>query len=644
MTPKRSGRIFVFGLLVLLMTIEHQTGYSADNWLRVRSSNFVLAGDASENQIRRIGRNLEQFREAFAMLFPSLKNRTAAGTTVLVFRNDDSFKPYKPVFEGKPVDADAYFQAGQDVNYMALNGGANTQFLVLHEYVHVLIKDTAGSMPTWASEGLAEYYSTFDIGRNDREFTIGRPIDAHIQTLRNAPFIPLDVLFGVNHDSPYYNESAKQGVFYAQSWALVHYLNSGKNRTLLPQFSRFISLLATDKPIDESFKEAFQRDYAALEKELRDYIRQNSWPEIRLVLDGGIAVDRQMTVSRLSEAESEYYLGDLLYRMQRHGEAEAHLAKAVSLDTNLGSAHASLAMMRVQQKQYAEALTLLKRAAAGDSQNHLVHYFYADMLDRLDREDALPEEDYASKDETMRTHLMKSIELNPSFLESYVLLAQLNLLGGEQIAETETLLNKALSMAPGRQDLALLLAQTMLRTEKVEQARALLTPIARGGTDAVMRRQAEQILQNFDLFSGDRDAIREGLVRREIAGNRTDVSAPASAQAAVTQPPLPQSPQSSGRETVLEALTPVAVRPDGEHITGLLVLMDCTTGLTLRIQANDQTVDLHSDTPSNIQFLSYVPGVSSSITCGPRNPGAPVTVTYNKETREPLVVEFVEQN
>jgi hypothetical protein len=314
-----------------------------------------------------------------------------------------------------------------------------------------------------------------------------------------------------------------------------------------------------------------------------------------------------MTVSRLSEAESEYYLGDLLYRMQRHGEAEAHLAKAVSLDTNLGSAHASLAMMRVQQKQYAEALTLLKRAAAGDSQNHLVHYFYADMLDRLDREDALPEEDYASKDETMRTHLMKSIELNPSFLESYVLLAQLNLLGGEQIAETDT-------------------------------------PIARGGTDAVMRRQAEQILQNFDLFSGDRDAIREGLVRREIAGNRTDVSAPASAQAAVTQPPLPQSPQSSGRETVLEALTPVAVRPDGEHVTGLLVLMDCTTGLTLRIQANDQTVDLHSDTPSNIQFLSYVPGVSSSITCGPRNPGAPVTVTYNKETREPLVVEFVEQN
>jgi hypothetical protein len=101
------------------------------------------------------------------------------------------------------------------------------------------------------------------------------------------------------------------------------------------------------------------------------------------------------------------------------------------------------------------------------------------------------------------------------------------------------------------------------------------------------------------------------------------------------------APPPPRREAVLEALNAPA-RPEGEHVTGLLTLLDCTSGLTLHVRTDAQMLQLHSDNPTSIQFLSYVPDVSANITCGPRDPGIPVTITYQKEALEPLVVEFIE--
>jgi hypothetical protein len=317
-------------------------------------------------------------------------------------------------------------------------------------------------------------------------------------------------------------------------------------------------------------------------------------------------------------------------------EAEAHLQKATMLDPNLGVAYASMGMVRLAQKKPAEAIALLKRAVSAEPQNHIVHYYYARMLDQLDRADALPDEESASLHETMRTHLTKSIELYPAFLESFKQLASLNLSSGEQLEGTETLLRNALSKASGREDLALLLAQTMLRTNKASGARAILVPLSRGGTDPEVRKQAELVLKNLDLYSGDRDAIRESLARREIVEERKE------------EPPSQISrrlpAERSRRETVIEPINPITRVVDGEQISGLLVLLDCSSGLTLEVLTDQQTVHLHTDAPGNIEFVSYVSGVSNNVTCGRQDPSRPVRITYRKETREPTMVEFIEKN
>jgi hypothetical protein len=55
------------------------------------------------------------------------------------------------------------------VNYITLTSEARTPLaLIYHEYVHFMLVNTAGNVPAWFNEGLAEYYSTFLI-EDDRK-------------------------------------------------------------------------------------------------------------------------------------------------------------------------------------------------------------------------------------------------------------------------------------------------------------------------------------------------------------------------------------------------------------------------------------------------------------------------------------------
>ena len=141
--------------------------------------------------------------------------------------------------------------------------------MIYHEYVHSLTADATRRLPAWANEGLAEFYSTFRSDPSGRTVERGRPVTQHVALLRQSPLIPLDTLLAVDRESPYYNEQSKQGIFYAESWALVHYLANGTNGSRRPQLADYLSRLAGGMPIDDSFRAAFHSDYAGIEKVLR---------------------------------------------------------------------------------------------------------------------------------------------------------------------------------------------------------------------------------------------------------------------------------------------------------------------------------------------------------------------------------------
>jgi tetratricopeptide (TPR) repeat protein len=637
---------FVLFVLITGMLAAPRGGFAADKWLSVRTTNFLLVGNASESAIKRVARNLEDFRHGFTTLFPSVVRETAEPITVIVFKDDAAFRPFKPVYQGKPANIAGFFQAGSDANFIALSADMQTPHVIYHEFVHSLTKDIGAPLPAWASEGLAEFYAMFEVDSNGKEMLLGRAMPEHVVLLKQS-LLALETLFSVTQGSPFYNEKTKQGVFYAESWALVHYLMLGNNGQRRPQFSKYLNLLWSGKSIDESFREAFQTEYKVLEGELRNYMGRLAFPAIRYKLREKLDFDREARVASLSEAQGQYYLGDLLLHMNRLDAAEVQLQKAISLDPKFAPSYASMGLLRVRQDRDEEALKFLTQAVQADSDNYMAHYYYAFMLQGAGADQ---NGDRTSRFQLARTHAKRAIELSPAFVEGYRLLGYIALTLRDEGAETQELIRKAVNLVPGRQELRLLLAQLMMMNGEVIAARVMLTPLKNLAADDLTRQQAERLLEAIASQQESEQAFREYQERRKAAEQEAEE------REALADEDFPdEAPRLTRNETadtstdsIVETAIPRLDRPAGPQIEGMLTMIDCSRGLTLRVRVGNGHVELHTNTPEKLEFMSYVAGVSDSIVCGTLKPELPVVIVYRsgREPRflgEPIRVDFVEK-
>src|SRR5207248_2732656 len=349
---------------LLLCLVAPLTAAAKDTWTSVRSQNFFLVGNVSEEEIRQVATRLEQFRDVFIRLFSRAKFTSPVPTTVIVFKSMGSYKPFNP---GNNA---GYFQKGEDVNYITLTTeqSQNPFSVIYHEYVHLLVDNTSGNVPVWFNEGLAEYYSSFDI-EEDRKVHLGELIPYHLQTLREEKLFPLRRLFAVDPYSPEYHEGSKSGMFYAESWALVHYLILSNNGQHLPQLGKFLELAGANVPIDEAFRQAFQTEVEVLEKDLKKYIEGHTFRMQIATFEHKLEFDGEMKAAPLSEAEAQAYLGDLLLHTNRLSDAETRLQQALNLDPKLTMAQASLGIVRMRQGRFDEARKALQEAVSGSSNN-----------------------------------------------------------------------------------------------------------------------------------------------------------------------------------------------------------------------------------------------------------------------------------
>ncbi len=605
-------------LCLLLLTATFNPVAAKETWTSVRSKNFTLIGNGSEKEIRQVATKLEQFREVFTHLFKGMNFEGTAPTTVVVFKSDSSFRPFKP---GNAV---GYFQAGQDVNYIALttelNGEQNPYTVIFHEYTHLLIKNTIGSAPVWLNEGLAEYYSTFNIS-NDQKIVLGSPIANHVYLLRERKMLPLRTLFQVDHNSPHYNERDKQSIFYAESWALMHYLILGNKSQRLTQISQFITLMDRGTPMEQAFQQAFQTTFEKMEKELREYISHDRYPVINGTFDQKLVFDTAMQSAPITEAESQAYLGDLLLHSNRV-DSEKYLQKALQLDPSLPMANASLAMLRVRQGKIDEARQSLEKAAASNSQNYLINYYYAFSLTRLGMEETQIVSSYAPETlAKIREHLKKTIALRPDFPESYSLLAFVNLVSGTELDESIQLLKKALSTSPGRNDLLFMLAQVYFRKEDFKTSRQLLERLSQNKNDTRVSQQSQAMLAQLEKF----ESYRQGGAAQTKMIDATERPSPTGRPGNIPAPTIEEKVDPSSY--LREALRKPA---EGEkQVQGSLVSVECSSkGIVFLIQVDDKILRLRTDSFENVDMVAFTTDAGSEMSCGARKQPGPVVVCY----------------
>ena len=492
-----------------------------DEWLQVRTKNFNLIGNASEKEIRRVGAKLEQFRETFRLLFAGSKLDAPIPTNVVVFRSDSSYRPFKPKRGDGKIDnfIAGYFQPGDDVNYITLAAGgtdADTFGTIFHEYVHFIVDTNLGksNIPAWFNEGLAEYYQTFEM-EGDLKAKLGMPQGGHLSLLRENKLLPLDSFFNTSNAGLHGHGSHSRSIFYAQAWAVVHYLVANNKTAGIDSFLKLSMRGSVD---EKAFQQAFQMTYAELEKELRKYVTRATYTVSVATFKEKLAVASEMTVTPLSDAESNAYLGDLLYHTRRHDDAEPYLTAALAADPNQSMANTSMGMVKVRQRKYDEAKAYLDKAIAGDPRNHIAYYQLAYLLSRESRDDfgyvsAFP----AGKAERMRELLKRAIEINPTFTESYELLAFVSIVTNDKFDEGIAAMVKALQYRPGNQRYTLRIAELYLRQEKFKEAADLINRVAKTADDEQVKSQAEDLLRQLDARNALMAQNAEARKRYEAA-------------------------------------------------------------------------------------------------------------------------------
>ena len=594
----------------------------ADNtqgWSQLRSANFYVIGDAGAGQLRQVAERLEQFRETLGILFPNAIAGATTPTTVIVFKSQHTYDPYKPQYHGKAKSLTGYFLPGQAVNYITLTTEGGIEVLgsvVYHEFVHLLVNNSVRSIPLWFNEGLAEYYATFEVKSDGRVALLGKVQPEHVLLLRDK-FLPLESIVTVDHDSPLYNESDKASIFYAESWALVHYLLVGDQGKYGKLATPFMTAIANGETFGKACEQVLGITEDGLQKQLLAYIRQMRFYQIQYQLTQRVGLPDQAAPTPISPAVVHATLGDLLFHMNRLDVARAELEKALAADPDNGAAHASIGMMLSHGDKLAEARPHLERAVASPDATYLAHYYYAMVLADARRAEA-SSNDSAQYTEKIEAALRRAIALNPKFVEPYSMLAWYRGEHPDGIDEGLKLIGSALNLAPGREDFALTYAGLLARKGNYDYARRVLEPLAARATKEGIKSSASELLDQIKTY--------QAAVGTGGAGPRPGLPAadapPAILDLRVVQP---------GETRVFGTLTEISC--SGKD-TSLVLLVD---GATTRVRVPGLSL---------LQFISYRADLRGQIGCGVRTPADPVLVTYRATENQPTIgtavaVEFV---
>ncbi len=610
-----SGRpIFRLVIFVALSLVARAArADDAAPWATARSENFSLVGHVGERELGELDASLEEFRAVFGQILPKEYFASGQPTSVVVFASDGEYEPFRPLSGDQPDRFVAgFFKPGQDINYITLawrGSRSETLPVLFHEYVHSLVRNRYGRAPLWLDEGLAEYYSAYALSFGGRQVRYGEPIPRRAQYLRGRPLLPITALLAADRYSPLYSDHSERGIFYAQSWALVHYLLGDRTGARQRQLATYLQLAGGGADVSDAVRRSFQISPSELERRLAEYIREGVY-DARLEALKQPPLAAPVRTRSLGEAETQSRLGDLLMRTDRPEQAETYLERALTLDQNLAAAHVALGLLRLRQNRADDALRELRRATELDPRSYLAHYYYAGVLDAEGTEAEFTVAGYAARSALIRSELKRAVELAPDFTDAQGLLVLTDIERNPNLDEATGILERLAKQSPDRREIKLLRARLQLRREEFDAARAGLKEIAADPfADPLLRAEARRVLDTVPSLESIAAERREAN-----GGEPVKVGSDVSTQPCDMPEPGPQWK---------------TARFAGEQACGRLLKIDCAgEGIDLVVRAGERTLSLHSASVGAVKFISYAAGFGGQIQCGERRSPELVLVTY----------------
>lgn len=553
----------------------------AEAWTEVRSPHFVVVTNSNEKQGRRVADQFERMRSVFHVAFPKLQIDPGSPIIVLAIKDEKDFKALEPqayLAKGS-LKLGGLFLRAPDKNYVLMRldaEGEHPYAVVYHEYTHLLLSKAAEWLPLWLNEGLAEFYQNSDI--HEKDVSLGEPSAENLALLRQNRLLPLATLFTVDEKSPYYHEEHKGSIFYAESWALTHYIYIKDHQEKATRLTEYAELLTQKIDPVTAATGAFG-DLKQLESALEVYIRQGSFNYFKMTTTTEID-DSAFKVRALTPAQADTVRADFLAYNDRTADAKVLLDGVLLEDPNNVSAQETIGFMEFREGHVEEARKRYAQAVQLDSQNFLAHYYFA----AISMSTPLAASDEAKVEASLRT----AIKLNPSFAPAYDWLAAFLGMHRRNLDEARILGLTAVSLDPANVGYRINVANVLLAMGQGQNAVRVLAYAAKLAKSPQDVQSVNYLLLNAQEYAASQEQTAEqnrrlgdaAKVGQEPAGVDTDI------------------PHLNRRKEFVAS---------GPHrfVVGLLKDVHCDAlNLDLTVTSGVKTLALHADNYYKIQFTT----------------------------------------
>lgn len=491
-----------------------------DRWLHCTSPNFELFTRNGAREARDLLYNLELIRAVFLDRF-KFTERSRREVTVYSFRSRKDFKAYSPDALAKRSRLAGFYHPSPDRAVIALapaDSSDDAQRVVFHEYIHHLFTSAEAAPATWFSEGAAELYAGMRV--EDGKLQIGHPLTGRLFNIRREKLLSLDTLFHVTPGSVLYRSSDHTGLFYAQSWALLHYWTCGESGLDAASVARFLDVAADAKAVAavnlrEHFQACFGMDYPEMLKRLERYVHSGRYRHRTEPLPD-IPGPESYEVTPVAQDVIRVRLAELAVRVNRSAAGQLILRQATFFMPSDPRPFEALGAYAWTEGDRDEAIAQWNRAVEAGTRNVAIFRELAQAECRewfrdFDYDLRIPEGSAA----LLRERLLQSIAHEPEQSAAYESLAWVEAFADDRKIANVNLVQERFRRLGDQARTAVALAMVRVRLGKPNEALRLLKSIKALQPDEWTAQAAEVMMARLEGRPVQRITVSQRAVENE---------------------------------------------------------------------------------------------------------------------------------
>jgi tetratricopeptide (TPR) repeat protein len=335
------ARLPWFFALLLSIFLSSTDALADQTWTEIRSPHFRVVTDGSAKDGRMVANEFERMRYVFSRSFNNAQIEAGPPLTIVAARDEETYRTIAPsLWKSRGDNLAGVFFRSWEKQFALVRldtwGDANA-VVVYHEYTHSILHANAHWLPVWLDEGLAEFYAYTRFEKD--HIYVGAP-SLRMRQLRGEVLIPVTTMLDVNARSSYYIDETKSQLFYAEAWALVHYITFGPQMGNGAKLLQFFKLVEDGTNQHKAFEQIFG-DPKAFDIAFSEYVGHYSFAAGRMPPDEA-SDPKSFPERKLIPAEADYELGCFNIGAHNASNGRSLIEKSLTLDPNLAPAHEEL--------------------------------------------------------------------------------------------------------------------------------------------------------------------------------------------------------------------------------------------------------------------------------------------------------------